>query len=80
MPKLIQISGKKMCKLLEKLGFQKVFGKGSHIRYKHPDGRRTVVPIHGNEKLGKGLLRAILNHIKLSKEKFEKLRQTLILF
>ena len=48
MTKLIPISGKKFCKILEKLGFEKIYGKGSHIRFKHSDGRRTVVPIHGN--------------------------------
>ena len=60
MPKLPQISGKELCKVLEKIGFQKIYGKGSHIRFKHIDGRRTVVPVHGNEKLGKGLLLEIL--------------------
>jgi len=73
--KLIPISGKKFCKILEKLGFEKIYGKGSHIRFKHPDGRRTVVPVHGNEDLGKGLLRTILNQIDLSKEEYEKLRR-----
>jgi len=74
MVKLITISGKEFCKILEKLGFEKIYGKGSHIRFKHPDGRRTVVPVHGNEDLGKGLLRKILNQINLSKEEYEKLR------
>jgi predicted RNA binding protein YcfA (HicA-like mRNA interferase family) len=75
MTKLIPISGKKFCKILEKLGFEKIYGKGSHIRFKHPDGRRTVVPVHGNEELGKGLLRTILNQIDLSKEEYEELRK-----
>jgi predicted RNA binding protein YcfA (HicA-like mRNA interferase family) len=75
MVKLVPISGKRFCKILEKLGFVKVQGKGSHVRYKHPDGRRTVVPIHGNEDIGKGLLRTILNQIKLGKEDYDKLRQ-----
>jgi len=75
MVKLITISGKKFCKILEELGFEKIYGKGSHIRFKHSDGRRTVVPIHGNEDLGKGLLREILNQIKISKEKYEELRR-----
>ena len=44
------------------------------MRYVHPDGRRTVVPVHGNEKLGKGLLREILKQIKLSREEYERLR------
>lgn len=77
MPKLIPISGKKFCKILEKLEFQKSYGKGSHIRFKHPDGRKTVIPVHGNESLGKGLLRAILNQIDLKKEDYENLRQQL---
>ena len=75
MTKLITVSGKELCKILEKLGFEKIHGKGSHVRLKHPDGRVTVVPVHGNEDLGKGLLREILNQINVSKEEFEKLRR-----
>jgi predicted RNA binding protein YcfA (HicA-like mRNA interferase family) len=75
MAKLVTISGRKFCKILEKLGFEKIYGKGSHVRFKHPDGRRTVVPVHGNEDLGKGLLREILKQIKLSKEDYENLRR-----
>jgi predicted RNA binding protein YcfA (HicA-like mRNA interferase family) len=75
MVKLIVISGRKFCKILEKLGFERVYGRGSHIRFKHSDGRRTVVPVHGNEDLGKGLLRTILNQIDLSKEDYERLRR-----
>ena len=75
MTKLIVISGKEMCKLLESMGFEKVYGRGSHVRFKHPDGRRTVIPVHGNEDLGKGLLREILRQISLSKEEYEELRR-----
>lgn len=75
MVKLVLISGKELCKLLEKLGFERIHQKGSHARYRHPDGRITVVPVHGNEDLGKGLLREILNQIKISREDYEKLRR-----
>jgi len=75
MTKLVPISGKKLCKILEKLGFEKIYGKGSHIRYKHPDGRVTVVPVHSNEKIGISLLREIMRQIKLSREEYEKLRR-----
>ena len=75
MTKLVTISGKEMCKLLERLGFEKIYGKGSHVRFKHPDGRRTVVPVHANEDLGKGLLREILNQINITKEEYEELRR-----
>ena len=64
-----------MCKLLERLGFKKIHQRGGHVRYKHPDGRITVVPVHGNEDLGRGLLREILNQIKLHKEEYDKFRQ-----
>lgn len=71
--KLPRISGKELCKILEKLGFEKIYGKGTHIRFRHIDGRRTVIPVHGNEKLGPGLLTAILKQIKISREYFETL-------
>ena len=75
MVKLVPISGRKLCKLVEKLGFEKIHQVGSHARYKHPDGRLTVVPVHGDEELGKGLLIEILKQIKLSKEEYDKLRK-----
>ncbi|KCZ71860.1 YcfA-like protein [Candidatus Methanoperedens nitroreducens] len=46
MTRLLPVSGRKMCKIIEKLGFDKVHQVGSHARYIHPDGRRTVVPLH----------------------------------
>ena len=73
MSKLPNISGRELCKVLEKIGFTKIYGKGSHVRFKHPDGRRTVIPIHSNEKLGKGLLLEILKQIKLTKEELFEL-------
>ncbi len=68
MAKLPRISGKELCKILGKIGFKKVYGKGSHVRFRHPDGRRTVVPVHGNEDIGIGLLTAILKQIKLTRK------------
>jgi len=73
--KLVPISGRKLCKILERIGFKKIQAKGSHVRFKHPDGRRTVVPIHSNEKIGVSLLREILRQIKLSKKDYELLRR-----
>lgn len=75
MTKLIPISGRRMCKLLEKLGFEKIHQKGSHCRYKHSDGRITVVPVHSNEELGKGLLKEILKQINLNNEGYEEFRR-----
>jgi len=75
MPKLIPISGRKLCKIVEKLGFEKIHQVGSHVRYFHPDGRKTVIPVHGDEELGKGLLNEILKQIQLSREEYDQLRR-----
>ena len=57
MSQLPVISGKELVKVLQKSGFVVVRIKGSHYRLKHPDGRLTTVPVHGNEDIPKGLLR-----------------------
>lgn len=68
--KLPIVSCNEFVKFLKKEGFVEIRQSGSHKMFKHPDGRRTIVPIHNNEKIGKGLLREILNQIELSKDEF----------
>ncbi len=76
MTRLLPVSGRKMCKILEKLGFEKIHQVGSHARYRHHDGRITVVPLHGNEEISIGLVKEIMKQAKISREEFEKLRQS----
>lgn len=64
------ISANKIIKVLGKLGFNPVRQKGSHLVLQHSDGRMTVVPIHGNEEIGRGLLLKIIRDGKVSKEEF----------
>lgn len=73
MPKLNPIKPKKLVKMLEKLGFKQRDAEGSHVFFKHIDGRTTVIPIH-NKDIGKGLLKKILYDIRLEVEEYEKLR------
>ena len=75
MSRLLPVSGREMCKILEMIGFQKIHQVGSHVRYAHPDGRKTVVPVHGNEELGTGLIKEILKQIKISRETYEEFRE-----
>lgn len=71
MPKLPVISGKKLLKLLYKNGFRLVRQKGSHVFIENDSGNlMTVIPVHGNEDLGRGLLKSILNDLELSIETF----------
>jgi len=75
MSRLLPVSGREMCKILEIIGFQKIHQVGSHVRYAHPDGRKTVVPVHGNEELGIGLIKEILKQSRISREIYEEFRK-----
>lgn len=70
--KLPLLSSMKLCKFLEKEGFQLVRQKGSHRFYRHPDGRTTVVPMHSNKEIKRGLLKGILDEIRMTREEFFK--------
>jgi predicted RNA binding protein YcfA (HicA-like mRNA interferase family) len=72
MPKLVPIKPKKLIKILLSLGFIERDAEGSHVFFKHPDGRTTVIPMH--DEISKGLLKKILNKIQLSTEEYDKLR------
>jgi len=68
--KLPIIDCKVMEKLLLSLGFERVRQKGSHVFYRHPDGRTTTVPHHPGRDLARPLIREILREIKLSTEQY----------
>lgn len=70
--KLPILSSKEVCKFLEKEGFQPIRQKGSHRFYRHPDRRTTLVPIHTNKPISRGLLRGILKEIKMERKEFFK--------
>ena len=46
---------RKVAKRLGELRFQPVRQSGSHIIFKHTDGRMTVVSNHPGEDIGRGL-------------------------
>ena len=50
--------------ILEKIGFEMVRQKGSHKQYRHPDGRRTIVPFHKGRDLSPILLRQIARDVE----------------
>lgn len=64
-------SVKAVCKALEALGFEFVRQKGSHLRFAHPDGRKTTVPSHSGEDIGPKLLNKIAKDIEMDKKEFE---------
>jgi predicted RNA binding protein YcfA (HicA-like mRNA interferase family) len=74
MTKLPLLSARELIGILERLGFRCVRQEGSHAFFRHPDGRVTIVPIHGNAEIRRGLLSAIIkNEIKMERDEFLKL-------
>ena len=61
-----------MERVLLRLGFQTVRQRGSHVFYRHPDGRTTTVPNHAGRDLARPLLREILREIDLTPEQFHE--------
>lgn len=68
MPKLPVLTGKTVINALEKIGFQAVRQKGSHVQMEREDGRLVTIPVHAGKTIGKGLLRKILRDAELTKE------------
>jgi predicted RNA binding protein YcfA (HicA-like mRNA interferase family) len=62
-------------RVLKRLGFYEVPRSSgtSHVRFKHPDGRSTVVPMHGGRDIPSGTLRAIIAQINLTVAAFNDL-------
>ena len=61
---------KEVVKKLEKIGFVNIRQSGSHIIFKHPDGRQTYAAIHTKD-LPEGTYRSILKQIGITKNEFE---------
>ena len=72
MSKLRIVSYKTMRQLLLQLGFEEVRQKGSHVFFRHPDGRTTTVPNHAGRDLSRPLIRQIVRDINLTADEFEE--------
>lgn len=70
MPRLPVLTGREVVSFLERIGFKVLRTKGSHHILVHPDGRRTVVPVHAGEAIGRGLMLKILADCEIDREDF----------
>lgn len=71
MSKLPHLTGKEVARVAEKLGFRYSHTTGSHMVYKHPDGRRATIPHHAGEEIGPGLLNKIIKKdLGITREEF----------
>jgi predicted RNA binding protein YcfA (HicA-like mRNA interferase family) len=55
---------------LGRLGFVAVRQKGSHVFYRHGNGRTTTVPHHGGRDIAPALLRKIMDDIGVTADRF----------
>jgi predicted RNA binding protein YcfA (HicA-like mRNA interferase family) len=72
--KLPVLTAREVIAILKKLGFVQVRQRGSHKRFRHPDGRSTTVPDHPGRDISPTLLRQIAEDIGLYPEELIKHR------
>ena len=72
MARLPVVTGRQLLRALQRGGFKVLRVKGSHhfVRHEFDPARQTVVPVHGNEDLGRPILRKILQDVSLSIDEF----------
>lgn len=57
---------REVCRILESLGFALARQRGSHMQYRHADGRATTVPNHAGRDVSPILLRQIARDIGMT--------------
>ena len=70
MPPVPVLKPREVIAILATLGFKEVRQRGSHKRFRHPDGRATTVPVHGGRDLSPLLLRRIARDAGMSIHEF----------
>ena len=73
MSRLRIVDARTLEKVLFSLGFERVRQKGSHIFYRHSDGRATTIPHHGGRVLARPLTREILREIDITVDEYNKI-------
>lgn len=68
MPDVPVLRPREVARLLAALGFREVRQRGSHMQYRHADGRGTTVPFHKGKDISPILLRQIAKDIGLTVE------------
>ena len=68
MPDVPVLRPREVARLLAALGFREVRQRGSHMQYRHADGRGTTVPFHKGRDISPILLRQIAKDIGLTVE------------
>jgi predicted RNA binding protein YcfA (HicA-like mRNA interferase family) len=57
-------------RVLRRRGFVFLAQRGSHQKWRHPDGRQVIVPMHGSKSIPVGTLKNIIRGSGLEAEEF----------
>jgi len=72
--RLPSLKARQVIRVLESIGFERIRQSGSHVTFRHPDGRWTIVSVHPGKTIPRGTLRKIIRDTGLTVEEFlEKL-------
>lgn len=69
-PSVPVLKPREIVAILAALGFEEVRQRGSHMQFRHADGRATTVPVHGGRDASPILLRRIARDVGLSVHEF----------
>lgn len=75
MPSVPILKPREVVAVLATLGFEEVRQRGSHKRFRHPDGRSTTVPMHQGRDLSPILLRSIARDVGMTVQEFVAYRR-----
>lgn len=73
MPRLPRVSGRKVARALERVGFELRGVSGDYARYRHPVSRRTAIVPLWDAVLPIGTLANILRQAGLTNDEFREL-------
>jgi predicted RNA binding protein YcfA (HicA-like mRNA interferase family) len=63
-------TAKEVIRVLRKHGFALVSQKGSHQKWRHPNGRQVIVAMHANKPIPIGTLKSIIEGAGLTGDDF----------
>ncbi len=70
MPRLPVVRAREVIGVLQRLGFQRMRQRGSHVIMRSSDGRTAVVPDHGGRDLHPNMTYKILKNAQVSVDDF----------
>lgn len=68
--KIPLLSGREVLSALKRMGFKEIHRKGSHVKMKHPDGRKMIFPYHN--EVDRYTLKGVLRDAEIDIEEFLK--------